>query len=124
MVKFLDEDSPVYNLALQIWLVLIGMAHNRQTTIYDALAWTLGYASTGVQFMSRLLDQLMRYCQENNLPPLTVLVINRETGNPVAGLSTLGDVAKDRERVFNHDWFRIFSPTPEEFGESHQKMLE
>ena len=28
VVKFFEEDSTVYNRALQIWLVLIGMAYN------------------------------------------------------------------------------------------------
>ncbi len=57
VVKFFEEDSTVYNRALQIWLVLIGMAHNRQTTTYGALARTLGYTSPGAQFMTRLLER-------------------------------------------------------------------
>ena len=70
-MKFFEEDSTVYNRALQIWIVFIGMAHNRQTTTYGALARTLGYTSPGAQFMPRLLDPVMRYCHENFLPPLT-----------------------------------------------------
>ena len=93
-MKFFHEDSTVYNRAMQIWLVLIGMAHNRQTMTYGALARTLGYTSQGAQFVTRLLDPVMRYCQENNLPPLTVLVVNSETGKPGAGLSTLEDIDK------------------------------
>ena len=123
-MKFFEEDSTVYNRALQIWLVLIGMAHNRQTTTYGALARTLGYTSRGAQFMTQLLDPVMRYCQDNNLPPPTVLVVNRETGKPGSGLSTLEGIDKDRERVFNHDWFRIYPPTLEEFEEAHRKILE
>ena len=123
-MKFFHEDSTVYNRAMQIWLVLIGMAHNRQTMTYGALARTLGYTSQGAQFVTRLLDPVMRYCQENNLPPLTVLVVNSETGKPGAGLSTLEDIDKDRARVFNHDWFHICPPTKGEFEEAHRKRLE
>ena len=36
-MKFFEEDSTVYNRALQIWRMFIGMAHNRQTTTYGAL---------------------------------------------------------------------------------------
>ena len=63
-------------------------------------------------------------CQENNLLPLTVLVVNRETGKPGVGLSTLEDIDKNLERVFNHDWFHIYPPTSEEFEEAHRKRLE
>ena len=52
VVNFFVEDSTVYKRALQIWLVLIGKAHNRQTTTYGALARTLGYTSPGAQFIS------------------------------------------------------------------------
>ena len=124
IVKFFAEDSTVYSRAMQIWMVLIGMAHNRQTMTYGALARTLGYTSPGAQFMTRLLDPVMRYCQDNNLPPLTVLVVNRETGKPGTGLSTLNDIDKDRELVFNHDWYYIYPPSPEEFEEAHRKRLE
>ena len=49
IVKFFEEDSTVYSRAMQIWLVLIGMAHNRQTTTYGALARTLGVGQVGWQ---------------------------------------------------------------------------
>ena len=47
--------------------------------------------------MTRFMNPMMRYWQENNLPSLTVLVVNREKGKPGAGLSTLEDIDKDRE---------------------------
>ena len=78
MVRLFQDDSTQSNRALQIWQVLIAKAANRQTITYGNLARTLGYESAG-QFMSGLLNPVMRYCQVNGLPPLTVLVVNRET---------------------------------------------
>ena len=68
--------------------------------------------------MTGLLDPVMRYCQANGLPPLTVLVVNQETGKPGAGLSAaLQDTDQDRERVFKYRWFEVFPPTPQDFVE-------
>ncbi|MCY4416090.1 MAG: hypothetical protein OXE87_07255 [Chloroflexi bacterium] len=95
----------------------MAMAANRQTTTYNALAQKLGYQGAG-QFMSGLLDPVMLYCQANSLPPLTVLVVNQETGKPGAGLAgALQDADQERERVFNYRWFHIFPPTPQDFDE-------
>ena len=119
-MKNFEENSNVYTRALQIWQVLIAKADNRQTMTYGALVRKLGYTSPGAQFITQFLDPVMRYCQKNNLPPLTVLVVNQETGKPGTGLSTPDDIDHDRERVFNQDWFLIYPPTPEEFKESHE----
>ncbi len=86
MVRRFEDESTQPNRALQIWQILIAMAANRQTTTYNALAQKLGYQGAG-QFMSGLLDPVMLYCQANSLPPLTVLVVNQETGKPGAGLA-------------------------------------
>lgn len=57
----------------------------------------------------------MWFCQEKQLPPLTVLVVNQETGLPGEGLSTLGEVNRDRESVFNFNWFSIEPPQNADF---------
>ena len=118
MVRLFQDDSTQSNRALQIWQVLIAKAANRQTITYGNLARTLGYESAG-QFMSGLLNPVMRYCQVNGLPPLTVLVVNQETGKPGSGLSdALNDTDQDREHVFNHQWFLMFPPSPHELEEA------
>ena len=66
--------------ALQIWQILIGLAHNRQTITYKILSKLLDYKGAGV--FAQLLDTIMRYCKQNQLPPLTILVVNENTGSP------------------------------------------
>jgi putative restriction endonuclease len=61
----------------------------------------------GAGTLAQPLDLVMRYCHQNCLPPLTVLVVNQETGQPGSGLSTLEELNRDRERVFNYQWFRL-----------------
>ena len=64
------------------------------------------------------LDHISLYCRRAGLPPLTVLVVNRDTGLPGTGWDRVNpgrDPNVERERVFNYDWFTIVPPTPEEF---------
>jgi hypothetical protein len=94
--------------ALQMWQVLIGAAHNRETLTYAQLADLvgMGHDGTGAVTVSSCLALLMDYCDHNNLPPITILIVNKGTGQPGAGLSTIGDLNKDREAVFNEEWFK------------------
>ncbi len=89
--------------AMQIWQILVAAAHSRRSYTYGQVASMLGMGGAGV--MANFLGPIMFYCKANNLPPLTVLVVNQETGLPGDGLTTLKEVNKDRESVFNHDWF-------------------
>jgi len=97
-----------YQRSCQIWSLLICAARERKTYTYGDVAKILGYSGAGV--MGSQLGPIMYYCEDNNFPPLTVLVVNQETGLPGDGLSTLEEVNSDREKVFNFDWFGIEPP--------------
>ena len=49
----------------------------------------------------------MKYCDANELPPLTCLVVNQDTGLPGSGLTTLADLPRDREAVYQYAWFTM-----------------
>jgi hypothetical protein len=90
------------------WLVLVGAAHNRQVLTYTIVAERIGM---GAGTLAQVLGCIMYYCQQNDLPPLTVLVVKQDTGLPGDGLRTLEDLARDREAVFNTEWFKRIPPT-------------
>lgn len=98
MVKKFSDDSTGPGRALQIWQILIGKAHNRQTITYGALANMIGYSNA--QPIPNILNYIMKYCDHYDLPPLTALVVNKESGAPGGGLTTLRDLDADREDVF------------------------
>lgn len=59
----------------------------------------------------------MIYCEKNNLPPLTSLVVN-QGGSPGDGLSTLKKYESNdsaRMEVFKVEWYKIVPPTAEEY---------
>jgi len=91
---------------IQIWQVLINLAHNRQTITYEKLAEIIGMGTMGV-VVTQSLETLMSYCKNNNLPPLTILVVQKHTGIPGQGLTTIEELNSDRENVFNYEWFKL-----------------
>ena len=93
-----------YERAIQIYQILIGAAHNRQVLNYQILGRMIGVPARG---LGPHLDHLMKYCERNELPPLTVLVVKKYSGRPGEGLTTCVDMDEDRERVFAHDWYRM-----------------
>lgn len=102
-----------YQRSLQIWSLLIVAARERRSYTYGLVAQILGMGGAGV--MSQFLGPIMWYCEDNGLPPLTVLVVNQDTGLPGDGLTTLENVNIDRERVFNYNWFSIEPPETNDF---------
>jgi hypothetical protein len=51
----------------------------------------------------------------NNLPPLTILVVQEATGLPGSGFTaaTAGEYARKQLDVFGFDWLGLGAPTPE-----------
>jgi len=118
MVKKFSDNSTWPMRALQMWLILIAAADNEQILTYGLLAQKLGYQS-GI-ILTQMLKHIMYFCRQNGLPPLTILVVNQDTGLPGDGLVE-ADFNAGRELVFNLDWFSIVPPSPEELAEAYQK---
>jgi hypothetical protein len=118
MATFFDEGPTHATRALQIWQILISAAHNRQTLTYGRLAAMLHFK--GADVLATPLGHITHYCQQNGLPPLTVLVVNQETGLPGEGLIG-ADLNADREKVFSYKWFGVFPPTPEELRVAYRR---
>ena len=59
--------------ALQAWQYLIGKAAARQIVQYDELRVLMEYPTSNP--LGVILGCIMHYCQQNELPPLTLLVL-------------------------------------------------
>ena len=99
--------------AMQVWPILVAAAHNRQTLTYGHVAEHLEFEGAGV--LAQILDRIMRFCKTKNLPPLTCLVVNQDTGLPGSGLSTVLDLPRDREAVYQKNWFALPPPQVNDF---------
>lgn len=110
MVMKFEDHSNRFTRSLQLWLILIGKARNRQTITYGELADMIGYG--GATPIGDRLDPIYRYCEVNKLPPLTVIVVNKSTGEPGSGMGEFSYA--QQEAVFQYDCYSIFPPTVEE----------
>jgi hypothetical protein len=113
MERFSDESTSA-GRALQAWLILTGCAARRETLTYTQLCQRMG--SGGVRTVGKILGRVMYYCQAASLPPLTILVVNKNTGRPGVGLALYNDRDVLRERVYKHDWYGMVPPTPDELA--------
>jgi len=109
-----DEVNRSAIRALQAWQYLISKARNRQLVRYGELADLMGY--TDNRPLSSILGHIMYYCQQEVLPPLTIIVVNND-GTPGEGFTQVPREQFDaqRETTFGFDWFSIYPPTPAEF---------
>lgn|ERR1043166_3076449 len=117
MAHRFDEDPSHPSRARQIYLILIGCAHRRETTTYSALAHLIGYGDAQ-HVMGDRLAPIMYWCQQNDLPPLTNIVVREDTGLPGLGLAGPDALPAAQQRVFRFDWYGVVPPTVEELREA------
>jgi hypothetical protein len=101
--------------AMQVWQILTAAAHDRRTLTYEQLGEMLGMGGAGV--FAQILGLIMIYCDENNLPPLTCLVVNKKTGIPGTGFGSIQDLPPNREAVYRERWYKRFPVQISDFRE-------
>lgn len=88
----------------QIWQVLIGAARNRQTLTYEMVGEMVGIPAVAV---GNCLDPIQSFCHEKGLPPLTVLVVGKNTGHVSGGYVPASEEGADRESVYAYNWYSL-----------------
>lgn len=98
--------------ASQIWAVLAWAAKNRQSLTNGQLGKLIGVPTAG---LGQLLEPVQSYCLSHGLPPLTVLVVQQESGLPGPGFTgaTASQFARTQAEVFAKDWLAHGNPQPE-----------
>jgi hypothetical protein len=106
--------------ALQAWQYLIGKATNRQIVQYKELRILMDYQTSNP--LTPALGCIMFYCEQNDLPPLTLIVVNK-AGIPGEGFTVeqIEDYHQRREDVFNFPWFKLVPPTVAELSAARKK---
>ena len=101
--------------ALQAWQFLIGKAANRQIVQYEELRILMDYPTSNP--LTPALGCIMFFCEQNDLPPLTLIVVNK-SGIPGEGFTAgqIEDYHQLREKVFNFQWFKLLPPTIDELN--------
>jgi hypothetical protein len=115
MTTRFDELRTARSRALQVYLILIGAAHNRQILTYKVLSKKVGFGGSGV------FAKIMYWCVEQRLPALTSLVVTEDSGLPGTGLTSTRNKDKERERVYAFDWYSIVPPTIEDLKQAYDR---
>jgi putative restriction endonuclease len=90
--------------AIRIWKELIRVAKTEQNITYGELGQAVDIHHRALRVP---LDLIQYYCRENTLPPLTILVVRRDTRRPGNGLRKTvrpEEHQHSRKQVFCFDW--------------------
>ncbi|NBF11466.1 hypothetical protein [Pseudomonas sp. Fl4BN1] len=112
-IEFFSNAPRLPVRAMQIWQILVSKSHNRQIMTYSNLAELLGYNGSGT--LGRQLGHIMFFCEQNSLPPLTVLVVNSESGLPGSGFQHESEIPALRESVYSYNWFNLIPPSEADY---------
>ncbi len=109
-----DPLMSVSQRACQIWAVLAWAAKHRQSITYPELAQLIGVPTVA---LGQLLEPIHSYCSLKNLPYLTILVVQRDTGYPGLGFTgvLVEKYAEETAKVFLFDWLKYGNPGAKEF---------
>jgi hypothetical protein len=94
--------------AVQAWQILVGMATNRQTVTYEGLSEAMfGKRAAGV--LAQILGHVAFYCIDNDLPPLTSIVVGKQRGSPGEEIPVdRVTIDEQRENVYRYDWYDVY----------------
>jgi hypothetical protein len=110
--------------AMQAWQFLVSAAMHRQTLTYQGLS-RLMYGKDAAGVLDKILGHIAFYCIDNDLAPLTSIVVGKGRGTP--GQDIPIDRTKtdtERERVYSTDWYDICPPTADELADAYSRLMK
>lgn len=103
--------------AQQLWSILVLAARNRQVLTYEIIAQACGVPAPSIGDFLRPIQQL---CTERELPPITSLIVNKNTGLPGEGFLT-ESVPLAQLQSFSCNWLAIQAPSAEDFASAYTR---
>lgn len=104
--------------AQQLWSILVLAARNRQVLTYEIVAQACGVPPPSIGDFLRPIQQ---YCSEENLPPLTSIIVNKISGLPGEGFIGAENVPLAQIQTFGIDWLSIPAPSAEQLADSYSR---
>ena len=101
-----------FQRSMQVWSILVFAASQQRLVSYELVAKLIGVPTPAI---GRFLFPILHYCDQNNLPPLTSIVISHVTGKPGAGFPGNLDVFESQSCTFVYDWLSQQAPNAEAF---------
>ncbi len=136
-MKLYEKGDRIPVRAQQAWNILVGHASFKPTGTHD-LGWSnvgvglITYSDLAIQMgmdskagvtLGRHLGVIGYYCQEQGIPPLNAIVVNKTTEAPGHGVvETLG-YRKDQKDVLSFNWYMVRTPTTGALREIYDKYI-
>ena len=115
MPNYFSSHPTHIGRAQQMWQILVGCAHRRETLTYGLLAEMIGVPVP--ISLAYPLGQIQNWCLSQGFPVLTILVVRKNTGKPGSGAIS-EDVDSTREAVYAFNWYDVVPPTADELAEA------
>ncbi|PYQ13178.1 MAG: hypothetical protein DMH00_04695 [Acidobacteria bacterium] len=123
-MKAFSPRAEMSDRAVQAWQILVGKAMNRQTVTYLGLS-RLMYQKDAPGVLDKILGHIAYFCNANDLPPLTSIVVGKGRGTPGNDIPVdLSKIDAERERVYEHDWYDIYSPSRDELRAAYEAHVK
>ena len=118
-MKEFNPSSQHPDRAVQAWQILVSGGMNRQTFTYEGLS-LLMYGKKAAGVLDKILGHVAFYCIDNDLPPLTSIVVGKGRGTPGRDIPINRDnMDEQRESVYEYDWYNAYPPTASELHEAY-----
>ena len=102
--------------AQQLWSLLVLAARNRQVLTYEIVAQACGVPAPSIGDFLRPIQQL---CVDSNWPPLTSIIVQKESGIPGTGFIGASDVPRAQMSVFAKNWLEEDAPSAQQLAEAY-----
>ena len=123
-MKAFSPRAEMSDRAVQAWQILVGKAMNRQTVTYLGLS-RLMYQKDAPGVLDKILGHVAYYCNANDLPPLTSIVVGKGRGTPGSDIPVdLSKIDAERESVYEHDWYDVYPPSKDELRAAYEAHVK
>jgi hypothetical protein len=88
---------------------------------YGHIGKLIGVPTAG---LGQLLEPIQSFCILEKLPPLTILVVQQDSGLPGSGFTgaKASEFAKAQMEVFDFDWLDYGNPQPEKLEQAVRRL--
>jgi hypothetical protein len=106
--------------AQQLWSIIVLGARNRQMLTHEIVGQACGVPPPSI---GDFLRPIQRYCSEEDLPPLTSSIVNKNTGLSGEGFIADENVPLAQIQTFSVDWLSLSAPSAKQFADSYNRAL-
>ena len=123
MMRAFNPSSEMSDRAVQAWLILVSKAMNRQTVTYLGLS-RLMYGKDAPGVLDKILGHVAYYCKDNQLPPLTSIVVGKGRGTPGHDIPVaLSKIDAERERAYEYNWYDVYPPSKDDLRAAYEAKV-